>query len=251
METGTDHQARLRTLIAEALSADYPARLQSAVRLGLEGEGAAEELIRVLRKTNDETLFPIVTQILEAMGKEAHGPVLRALEFIDLKRPADVYLAECLLDVIATSDNGRAARAAALVIDRCAAAAAGQKDEELTPLLQHARIKAHGLLADLCDRSRLDDLIQMSESEGPHLVPEIIEALREIGDRRAMRPLLRSYRVQESLALQDDIREAFLQVMRRENLSADDPFFQGFPEEEKASLQRMFPRIRNGNGDAR
>lgn len=245
----TDSRGRIRALIQDVLSADYPARLQSAVLLGLQGEEAADELIRVLQRSNDESPFPVVTQVLEAMGKNVHGAVLRALHGIELKRPNDVYLAECLLDVIAAHGNGKMSEAAAAVIDRCAAASRDARDEELVPLYQHARVKAHALLADLSDRSRLNDLIRLSESEGPHLLPEVIDALHEIGDRRAIRPLLRSYQVQESFALQDDIKDACQQVMKRENLTPDDPFFEKLPSEEKNAFQKIFPRARNGNGN--
>jgi hypothetical protein len=217
--------------------------------LGLEGEEAAEELIQVVQKASDVSIFPVVTELLESMGRAARRPALKAIRAADLKRPRDVYLVECLLDVLPEGRDAEAAEAIASILDKCRATIERNGNSVLVSLCQHARLKAHSVLGEMGERRCLDDLIRLVCETGPHLRPETIEALHEIGDRRAISPLLRSYEAQESGALREDIRDALLQVLKREGMAPDSAYIQRLSASDRATLTKVFPRARNGNGN--
>lgn len=243
------NREKIRALVRDVLSSDYLSRLQAASLLGLEGEEAAEELIQAAQKASDVSTFPVVTEVLESMGRAARRPALKAIRAAELKRPRDVYLVECLLDVLPEGRDAEAAEAIASVLDKCLAAIERNGNSVLVSLCQHARLKVHSVLGEMGERRCLDDLIRLVSETGPHLRPETIEALHEIGDRRAISPLLRSFEAQESGALREDIRDALLQVLKREGLTPDSDYVQQLPAAEKATLARLLPRARNGHSN--
>lgn len=202
----------------------------------------------MLRRTSDVSHFPVLIEMLESLGDAARRPAIRALEASELKRARDVYLVECLLDALPEGRDPESAAAVASVIRRCREAMERNGNGALSAICQHARIRAHSILGDMGDRSCLDDLVDLCAAEGPHMRPEVIAALHEIGDRRSLVPLLHSYEAQESGAIREDIRDAFLQIARREGIGFDSPSFADLTASEKAILQKFHPRPRNGNG---
>jgi len=244
------NREKIRALVNDVLSSDYLTRLKAVSMLGAQGEEAAEELVQAVQRASDVSTFPVVTEVLKAMGRTARGPVLKAIHAAELKRPRDVYLVECLLDVLPEGRDPAAATAIAAVLDKCRAAILRNGNSVLVSLCQHARIKAHAALGEMGDRRCLDDLVDLVQQNGPHLRPETIETLHELGDRRAVGPLLRSYEAQESGALREDIRDALLQVLKREGLSPESAVFSKLAPPERATMLKMFPRKSNGtNGN--
>ena len=70
----------------------------------------------------------------------------------------------------------------------------------------------------------------------------------QVGDRRALIPLVRLYDIDEHVTFSGAqfIKEAIREIARREHVTPDDRLFRDLAPAERAALDRVFPKARNG-----
>jgi hypothetical protein len=240
----------LRQYLRNLLSSDYPDRLEAEGQLKQVGREAADAIIPMMIKAPDLSAFPAFTHALEEIGKAAGEPACAALETLEVRRERDVYLAECLIEVLRQIRDRRTAPVIARMIDKFNAVIERNGNSVLVSICQHARLKAHLVLGEFGDRSRVQDLMNQIERDRRLLHPSIIEVLAELGDKRALVPLLKIYASVDSLAIQEDAGEAIRDIIKREHVAPGDPVFDRLKKTERILLNRVFPgpRAANGNG---
>lgn len=241
-EQNRKHAAR--QLLETLLSSDYLKRVQAAVELQKLGKDAAEAVVEHLQRS-DVGSYVQLTAVLESLGRAAVDVIVAALRSIEVKRARDVYLAECLMDALERIDDRRASAAIAELIDRFNERIERNHNSLLVALCQHAKVKAHSILGDFGDRSRIDDLMKVIEGDPKHIRPELIETLKRIGDKRALVPLALFFENQPSTAIQEDARDAFREIIRREKVAPNDPVFQALNGQAQGLLQKLYPRVRH------
>lgn len=225
------------------MASDYLKRVQAAAELQKLGKEAAQVVVEHLQRS-DVSAYVQLTAVLESVGRAAVDVIVAALRSIDVKRAKDVYLAECLMDALERIDDKRASAAVAELIDRFNERIERNPNSLLAALCQHAKIKAHSILGEFGDRSRIDDLVKVIESDPKHIRPELIETLMQIGDKRALVPLALFFENQPSTAIQEDARDAFREIVRREKVAPDDPVFQALNGQAQGLLQKLYPRAK-------
>ena len=76
----------------------------------------------------------------------------------------------------------------------------------------------------------------------------IIESVTRIGDRRCLVPLVRLYDIDEHVTYSGAqfIKEAIREIARRERVTPEDRLFKDLTPAERATLDRVFVKSRNG-----
>jgi HEAT repeat protein len=231
------------------LSSDYVARLEATGQLKQHGKAAAEAILQMMVRASDLSAFPALTHALEEIGRPCEEAILSCLEGLDIRRERDVYLTECLVGVLRHLRDRRSSPVIARIVDRYNAIIQRNGNSVLVSVCQHAKLKAHVVLGELGDRSRVDDLLEQVQRDHRLINPGIIQVLAEIGGRRALGPLLRVVETVDSAAIQDDAVEAIRRIVRREKLPATDPVFGGLSKGCAALLAKVF-KPNGGNGQA-
>lgn len=250
-KTTTSTNETLKLHLKNILSSDYLARIEAAGQLKTYGKEAADAILQMLLKANDVSAFPALTHALEEIGRPAGESIYGALESLDIRRERDVYLAECLIGVLRQIHERRASPVVARMIDKFNAVIERNGNSVLVAVCQHAKLKAHTVLGEMGDRSRVGDLIRQVEKDHRLINPSIIEVLADMGEKRALVPLLKLLASVDSLAIQEDAVEAIREIAKREKMSAEDPFFAKLAKSDRVLLVRVFPGMKglNGNGN--
>ena len=103
------------------------------------------------------------------------------------------------------------------------------------------------MLANLDSRAGLDDLLAMLNS-GRHRVPDgVVRALEQIGDRRALAPLVRLFAIEETVTFSGAqlVKATIREIMRKEKVTSKDRVFRDLNPEERVLLEKLLPRARH------
>ena len=122
-------------------------------------------------------------------------------------------------------------------------------DPELT------RVKIHETLAEWADVSGLRDLMKLLGDGRSRVRSGVVASLSKIGDRNALVPLLRLHALEGPVSSsgEQEMKAAFREIVRREGVGRDDTLFARLKEEERATLERLYPsklKTSNGNGSS-
>lgn len=244
--------AQVRKQVRELLSATPGVREQTLNSLSQHAAEAASALIDLIRKKagHPQVLIPL-SDALVGLGKPAVEVITEALKTPSkLEKDDDLNVVNSLVDALYKLDDKRAAPALTDVLKKLPAekeAAGWPVDPELT------RVRIHETLAEWGDRGGLKDLMKLLGDGRGRVRMGVVGSLRQIGDRTSLVPLLRLHALElpVSSSGEQEIKEAFREIVRREGLAKEDPAFAKLTEAERATLERLFPsklKATNGNG---
>jgi hypothetical protein len=245
-----DTQEEIRKHIKDLLSDDYNVRAVSIGELGKYGQVAAEALVDALMKKQENPhALANFSDALAEIGKPSLNVILHAFNhFAEVKRSHDVYLLESFVDLLAVLHDRRAVAPLLEQLLRLNQAVAGSADRQFQHCCESAKIRIHRLLADFGDKGGLEDLLTMLGDGRKRVRDGVVDALTRAGDRRALVPLLRLYDIEEHVSCSGAqfIKEAVREIVRREHVMADDRLFKDLAPEEKNTLERVLPKVKNG-----
>jgi len=245
-----DKKEEIRKHIKDLLSDDFTVRATSITELGKYGEFAAEALVEALMKKPEHPhALTNFSDALAEIGKPSLNVILHAFNHIvEAKRPQDVYLLESFLDLLAVLHDRRAVAPLLEQLARLNHAMGGSADRQFTDCCEAAKIRIHRLLVDLGEKGGAEDLLAMLGDGRRRVRDGVVDALTRVGDRRVLVPLLRLYDIEEHVSFSGAqfIKEAIREIARREHVTPEDRMFRDLAAEEKAALERVFPKARNG-----
>ncbi len=240
----------IRRHIKDLLSDDFTVRAASINELGKYGQVAAEALVDALLKKQDHPhALANFSDALAEIGKPSLNVILHAFgHFMEVKQPRDVYLLESFIDLLSVLHDRRAVAPLLEQLAMLNRAASGGADRQLQNCCESAKIRIHRLLVDLGEKGGLEDLLAMLGDGRKRVRDGVVDALTRAGDRRALVPLLRLYDIEEHVSYSGAqfIKEAIREIARRERVTPEDKLFKDLSAGEKTSLERVFPKAKNG-----
>ena len=246
-----DAKELIQKHIKDLLSEDYAVRAASVSSLGKYGQEAAEALVDTLLKKSDHPhALANFSDALAHIGKPSVGVLLHALNHIlEVKRVEDVYLLESFIDLIGVQHDRRSAAPFLEQLAKLNRAIKRNGNKQLVHCCEAAKVKLHRHLADLGEKGGLSDLLETLGDGRKRVRDGVVDAITRLGDKRALVPLLRLYDIEEHVSFSGAqfIKEAVREIARREHVTADDRMFRDLTAAEKAILDRVFPRPKNGN----
>jgi HEAT repeat protein len=119
---------------------------------------------------------------------------------------------------------------------------------DLVHCCELAKVKIHRALVEFGEKGGLADLLEMLGDGRKRVRDGVVETVTRIGDRRALVPLVRLYDIDEHVTFSGAqfIKEAIREIARREHVTPDDKLFKELTVAERAALDRVFPKGRNG-----
>ncbi len=217
-------------------SQDFRVRSESITELEKLGQPAAEAIVESLMKDSSRfELLSSYSDALEEIGRPSVAVIVDALSQIkDVRRPEHAHLIETFVESLARIGGRPEAR---IIVGQL-------------PKLE-AAIKRNGnvVLVDCCEKAKVemnvkdaaDDLLAMM-GDGRHRVRlGIVEAVEELGDKRALVPLLRLHRLEEDISFSgaNQIDRAFVKIARREHIGPDHAMFKDLAPEERETLEKL------------
>ncbi len=240
----------IRRHIKDLLSDDYDVRAASIAELGKYGQAAAEALVEALVKKPDRPhALANFGDALAEIGKPSVNVILHALTHItEIRRPQDANLMESFVDLLAPFRDRRVAGPLLEQLGKLNRAMASTDDRQLQHCCESVKVRIHRLLADLGEKGGLDDLLAMLGDGRKRVRNGLVDAVHRVGDRRALVPLLRLYDIEEHVSCSGAqfIKEAVREIARREHVIPEDKMFKDLPEADRAILERIFPKAKNG-----
>lgn len=253
--TAPEHkQQEIRKHVNELLSDDYSVRAASASQLEKYGSDAAEAIVDTLIKKSDEPhKLANFSDALAEIGKPSLNVILHALNHIsDIRREQDVYVLQSFVDLLDLLRDRRAVTPLLEQLGKLDAAIKRNHNKQLVHCAETAKVRIHRLLAGLGERGGLDDLLGMLGDGRRRVRDGVVDTLARVGDKRAVAPLVRLHIIEEPVSYSgaNVIKEAIRDIARRENVSADDRGLKkDLTAEEKAVLESLLSRAKNGNGN--
>jgi HEAT repeat protein len=248
-------EAQVRKEVRNLLSESPSVREQTISSLTQHAAEAADAVVELIRKkAGHPQVLMALEDALVGLGKPAVEVILEALRApARYERPEDLNVANALLDALYEIDDKRCAPRLVEVLKKVAAMEREkQKNGELASCdPELVRVKIHEMLADWHDRGGLDDLMKLLGDGRGRVRNGVVSALSEIGDRTALVPLLRLHAIEEPVSSsgEQEIKEAFREIVRRENVARDDAIFAKLGEAERARLEKLYPtKLKSGNG---
>jgi hypothetical protein len=246
----------IRQSIEDLLDGDYQTSIASLTCLTLHGSLAASTLLEIARQTDDPYIHGQICIALEEIGRLSVEPLAAALEgMTQFTRDEHITLCGCLAESLVRIEEKRAAPMILKLIKRLNDAAAATRNENMKGKLESAAMRLHCLLGDFGVKEGVDELLKAIGDGRKRVHEDIVEALAKVGDRRAIQPLIRLHTLESGITEVGGrlTKWAVREIMRREKLTRDDPFFQTFLKEDAEIIEKMQPKPRtqgktNGNG---
>ncbi len=230
--------------VKDLLSDDFTVRAASMTSLEKYGAVAAEAIVDALvKKPAEPHALTSFSDALAEIGKPSLHVILHALNHIvEVKRCEDVYLVENFVDILSLLHDRRAAAPLLEQLTKLNRAIKRNHNAQLVHCCELAKVKIHRALADFGEKGGLEDLLEMLGDGRKRVRDGVAQALGRIGDRRALLPLVRLYEIDEHLAFPDaqTIKEAILEIARREGVTAEARLFRDLTAAERATLDRVF-----------
>ena len=247
-----DAKEQIQKHIKDLLSENYAVRAASVSSLGKYGQEAAEALVDTLLKKSDHPhALANFSDALAHIGKPSINVLLHALNHIvEVKRVEDVYLLESFIDLIGVQHDRRSAQPLLEQLAKLNRTIKRNGNKQLVHCCESAKVKIHRLLADLGEKGGLGDLLETLGDGKKRVRDGVVDAVTRLGDKKALVPLVRLYDIEEHVSFSGAqfIKEAIREIARREHVTSEDRLFKDLTAVEKAVLERVFPRSKNGNG---
>lgn len=240
----------IRKHVKDLLSDDYSVRAASLSSLEKYGAVAAEAIVEALvKKPAEPHALTSLSDALAEIGKPSLNVILHALNHVlEVKRCEDVYLIENFVDILALLHGRRAAGTLMELLGKLNAAIKKNHHAQLVHCCELAKVKIHRALAEFGEKGGLADLLEMLGDGRKRVRDGVVEAVTRIGDRKALVPLVRLYDIDEHVTYSGAqfIKEAIREIARREHVTAEDKLFKELTPVERAALDRVFPKSKNG-----
>jgi HEAT repeat protein len=236
--------------VKDLLSDDFTVRAASMTSLEKYGASAAEAIVDALvKKPAEPHALTSFSDALAEIGKPSINVILHALNHIrEVKRAEDVYLIENFVDILALLRDRRAGASLLEQLTKLNAAIKRNHNAQLVHCCEAAKVKIHRALVEFGEKGGLEDLVEMLGDGRKRVRDGIIEAVTRIGDKRALVPLVRLYDIDEHVTFSGAqfIKEAIREIARREHVTPEDRLFKDLTAPERAALDRVFPKAKNG-----
>ncbi len=245
-------QENLEKQVRSLMSDDYFEQLQSTFIIERYGKEVAVLIIEMMLKNNSSPdKINDGTYMLQVIGKNAVGPILKAIDSSKIEKNYDVYLLNGLLETLGKIEDKSAAATVAAQLDKLDKVINEGKNQFLVELCQDSKIKVLSVLGELQDRSRVDDLLSLLGDGTKNVGLEIIKTLGKIGDKRALRPLLRLYSKSDdaSYFVAQCVKDTFREIVKRDKIEIDDALFSKLTLQEVETLNQIYPKQRTQNGN--
>lgn len=241
--------SELRRHIRDLTSENFEVRSESVSGLEKFGKRGAEALVEtLLKKPLRNGFLRGFEEAFEEIGKPCAGALLRGLSQVrEIRRAEDVYLIELFVESLGQLGEKRAAPAIAAQLGKLNRRIRENHARLLTDICLAAKVRLHAVLANLDSRAGLEDLLA-TLGDGRHRVPDgVVRALEQIGDRRAIAPLVRLYAIEESVTFSGAqlVKATIREIMRKEKVGVKDKIFRDFTPEERVLLEKLLPRARH------
>ena len=241
---------QIKRHVKELLSDDFSVRAASMTSLEKYGADAAEAIVDALvRKPAEPHALTNFSDALAEIGKPSLNVILHALNHVlEVKRSEDVYLIENFVDILTLLHDRRATAPLLDQLAKLNAAIKRNHNAQLVHCCEAAKVKIHRALIEFGEKGGLQDLIEMLGDGRRRVRDGVVEALTRIGDRRALVPLVRLYDIDEHVTFSGAqfIKEAIREIARREHVTPEDRLFKDLTSAERAALDRVFPKAKNG-----
>lgn len=243
------HEQEIRKHIRDLCSDDFAVRAESISELEKYGQPAAEAIVHtLLKKAPQPDALVSYSEALEEIGKPSVNVILHALSHIpEVRRPEEVYVLESLVETLGRLGDRRAAEPLAQQLEKLNRAIKRNHSRLLVDVCESAKVRILSILAELGSKAGLSDLLEMLGDGRRRVRAGIVQAVGQVGDRRALLPLIRLYAVEDdvSFAGAETIKDAFREIARRERIATDDAIFRGL-NGERAILEKLLPKARGG-----
>ena len=248
-------EAQVRRQVRDLLSDNPTVREQTLNTLSQHSAEAASALVELIRKKagHPQVLAPL-GDALVGLGKTSVDVITDAL-----KTPAkyetadDVNVVFSLVDALNKLRDKRAAPALAETLKKIFALQQEKREKPLASDPELVRVRIHETLAEWGDASGLKDLMKLLGEGRSRVRMGVVGSLARLGDKSALVPLIRLHALEAPVSSsgEQDIKAAFREILRRQNVLADDPIFAKLKDDERATFERLFPsklKATNGNG---
>jgi HEAT repeat protein len=236
----------IRKHVKELLSDDFSVRAASMSSLEKYGADAAEAIVDALvRKPEEPHALTSFSGALTEIGKPSINVILHALNHIvEVKRAEDAYLIENFVDVLVSLRDRHAAAPLLAQLAKLNAAIKRNHNAQLVHCCELAKVKIHRALVEFGEKGGLEDLLEMLGDGRKRVRDGVVEVVTRIGDRRALVPLIRLFDIDEHVTFSGAqfIKEAIREIARREHVTPEDKLFKDLTAEERAALDRVFPK---------
>jgi HEAT repeat protein len=236
--------------VKELLSDDFTVRAASMTSLEKYGADAAAAIVgELVRKPAEPHALTSFSDALAEIGRPSFHVILHALNHIlEVKRSEDAYLIENFVDILSLLRDRRAAAPLLEQLAKLNAPIKRNHNAQLVHCCEAAKVKIHRALAEFGEKGGLQDLLEMLGDGRRRVRDGVVEAITRIGDRRALVPLVRLYDIDEHVTFSGAqfIKEAIREIARREHVTPEDKLFKDLVPAERAALDRVFPKSKNG-----
>jgi HEAT repeat protein len=221
-----------------------------ASEIGNSGDEAVMTLLRFLSAEGENHVVRNhAFDALRALGAAGLGPILSYLgDFDQYDDAAQVYIAKGLIRLAGEIDAGRAEPEMIRLMHRLISVQEQGAFGRAWYFIQQIKMEIHAVLASQGCRTVLDDLMSLLGSGEELVFPVVIQSVGLIGDRRALRPLIRLRSLEgEETWLATEIRKAFRKIVRREGIDHDElRRMSTLTSSQRTSLEQLLARRRNG-----
>jgi hypothetical protein len=232
----------LQKLLAEK---DALKQIRIEDRLVEGGSIAAKVLIKkILEKPKNAHLRVFTRLIFDKMGHKTI-PAFRSLfetfdRFDDLMQ---VVLLQDLIMVVAQRQYAVLAKPMVKLLDRMNAYIDKLKAENDRREFDHIKSDIHFALATYGFRESVDDMKSIMRDGTQRQFLELIEALKHIGDKDFLIPLINQFQAYRNFKRPSGIvKRAFKAIVRREKIKRNDPIFKNLSELQKENLSLIMKR---------
>lgn len=248
-------EAQVRRQVRDLLSDSPAIREQTLNTLSQHSAEAASALIELIRKKagHPQVLAPL-SDALVGLGKASVDVVTEALKTpVKYDTAEDVNVAFSLVDALNKLGDKRAAPALAEALKKIAALQNEKREKPLSSDPELVRVRIHETLAEWGDPSGVKDLMKLLGDGRSRVRMGVVGSLAKLGDKTALVPLLRLHALEAPVSSsgEQDIKAAFREILKRQNVTADDLVFAKLKDDERATFERLFPsklKATNGNG---
>jgi HEAT repeat protein len=241
--------ATIQKCLKDLESSDFRVRTDSLTELEKLGQPAAEAIVESLMKQSPRLeLLSSYSDALEEIGRPSVSVIANALSHIrEVRRPEHAHLVETFVESLARIGGRREAPTIVEQLPKLDAAIRRNGNVVLVDCCEKAKVEIHRVLAELNVKDAVDDLVAMLGDGRRRVRLGIVEAVEELGDRRALVPLLRLHRLEEDVSFSgaNQIERAFVKIARREKAAAGDADFKDLGAEERTTLEKFLPRAKH------
>jgi len=249
-----DHKSEIKKYVEGFLSNDDVVKIESLAGLKKYGRESIPYLIEeIVKKSQRQFYYDDIISAISEIGKPPNVAFIDALGCInELKKPDDFYLLDSIVEAIKKTKNKEAIVPLCEKLKLLNEKIAQNKDNKLiSDLCEATKVRIHFVLSELDWKNELDDLLQMLGDGKKRVRDGIIQTLAKIGDKRALIPLLRLYETEVviSFSISQQIKFAFRDIVKRNKVCSSDEIFKSLTPNEKAQLEKLYPKTKSENGN--